>query len=87
MTIDEQGFQEWLATRPTAIRDLAEQWPPMTIVLIEGQEHYVIGYLEAEGAKRAGLLVSKVKPTEDYDDAVNSSVYICPDCLSPATPP
>lgn len=69
----EKALEAWIASRPECVRQLAARFPPGD--RIEGPSgtiYYIIGYTEDDM-----LIVSPVKPWEDYDAALANKHYIC----------
>ncbi len=67
-------YEEWLAMRPPKVRRVLEEFPPQSIVEVDGVPYFVLGANE-DGM----LIVSDVDPSEDYDRAVGDShrKYVC----------
>lgn len=78
---DQKGFDQWLQGRPAKVRELAEEWPPTTPLLIDGVTNYIVGYSEG-----GFLWVSEIDPAKDYEGAVSTRQRICPSCLTMAHP-
>ena len=74
-----QAMTEWLNTRPPAIKALAEQFPPGSAVTVNNEVFFIIGY--TEGKEKSDLIVSKLNPVEDYEEAVATREYVCADCV------
>lgn len=65
-------FEEWLATRPECVQELAKIFRPMDMVIFGGAVYYVIGYTEDDM-----LIVSKTNPAEDYEKALVDREFFC----------
>lgn len=75
----EQVMKEWLESRPIIVQELAERFPPSSIVIVNNEPFYVVGYTEGE---QADLIVSRTNPNEDYEKAVATRERVCADCVS-----
>jgi hypothetical protein len=69
-------YQEWIASRPPAIRALAAEFPLGTRIMIAGLTHYVLGYGESDG-KADALIVTPVDPAFDWVAANARRVRVC----------
>ena len=66
-------FDDWLATRPQSVRDLAAEFPLLTSVQMpDGKQMLVIGWTEGDS-----LIISPVDPRTDYDGAYSARTYLC----------
>lgn len=80
MRSQREEYEEWLATRPATVRNLARRFVPGMLIDVDGVTHWVIGYHEEEGDK-CGLIISSINPRERYQEAVAKKKYICSDHL------
>jgi hypothetical protein len=74
--MEDETFEEWVATRPQIIKDLAALYPPGALLLIQKKQLYVLGYTES-----GGLLVSETDPCEEYARAVETRQLLCGRCI------
>ena len=66
-------FDDWLATRPQSVRDLAAEFPLLTeIEMPDGVTMLVIGWTENDS-----LVISSIDPRTDYDAAYAERTYLC----------
>jgi hypothetical protein len=72
MTVLKSQFEEWLKSRPASVQRLAHQFPPGSKLLVDGKEHYVIGWTEDDF-----LVLSDVHPSENYDASVARKHHMC----------
>ena len=80
----ELTFEDWIATRPGCIQELAARFPPRTELLLpDGATVYVVGYAEMEDAD-PWLHISEVDPLEDYERSVATMELVCADCFQEA---
>ena len=73
-------WEEWAAGEGPAVLARSRQYPPTTLVSIDGVEYYVLGYPEDDSGS-IGLWVTKTNPGIDYERAVAARILICPDHL------
>lgn len=75
---DEQTLEEWIQSRPPAVRKLALEFPLGTRISFheEGELFYVIGYTEG-----GDLVVSKIDPDKDFAAAVANKELLCAHCI------
>lgn len=78
-TDQEKEWQEWLSTRPNAVRAMAELYPPGTTFESHGKTMFLCGY--GERATEVVLLVSTTNPAVDYEGAMETRQPICSCCL------
>ncbi len=78
--VKQAMYEEWLKSRPPAVRALAEKYPPGTAFLIHGQPMYVFSYGEYKDGT-TGIFVTPVWPGEDYEQAMEQRQPICACCL------
>lgn len=71
------SLDDWIASRPPAIRALAKRFPVGDIFLINGVGHFLIGYAESEKPGDEMLIVSPIDPTDDYEAAMAAKVHVC----------
>jgi hypothetical protein len=74
-------MKEWIETRPPEIKALIVRFPPGTAITVNNQLLYVVGYAEGNGSNENSLIVSRTSPADDYDLAVATREYVCPDCV------
>ena len=74
--VKDPEWERWLNSRPPIIRELANRFPPGFSFEKEGKTLYIVAYVED-----GGIEVSEINPDEDYDNAVNTRSYVCPECL------
>lgn len=72
----EEVASDWLATRPKCIQELFAEFPPCTVIEIDGISHYVISYEEGESESDNGLGISTTSPLDNYEKAVADRQYI-----------
>jgi hypothetical protein len=65
-------LEAWLASRPECVQNLAKEFPIGTTVLLDGVEHYLLGYTENDM-----LVLSKINPCEFYDEAMENQIHMC----------
>ena len=75
MTTDNL-FEQWLATRPESVRELAKEFPLGLEIGVGGVTHYLIGYTEDDS-----LIISPIWPGDDYDAAYEARQHVCADHL------
>lgn len=65
-------LDDWLATKPKCVRELAAEFPPGTQLDIHGVTNWVIGWTENDA-----LVVSELDPNVDFDAAHEQRGYVC----------
>ena len=70
----QKGWDAWVASRPESVRRLIAEFPPMTLIVIDGENHWVMGYNESDQ-----LIISNVDPhiNGQYRKAQRAKRYIC----------
>ena len=76
-TPDDTLYPNWLATRPTVVKNLLTEFPVGTTVAIpgEGSNWFVFG------ATEAGWLIIAPKGAKNYEQAMKKRRHLCADCL------
>ena len=69
-------WEEWLATRPEVVRQMARRYPPGTKFRIHDEVMHVMSYEES-----GGLSVTATDPAEDYEKAVAERQPLCKCCV------
>lgn len=77
----EATYEQWLASRPTAVQQRAKEYPPMTRLLSSEGVAFVIGYSEEEDG-RVGLWVTAIDPRGDFYRAFAERRRVCAHHLS-----
>ena len=72
----DEAWEAWVASRPTEIKLLVAEFPPMTEVDMEGKTWYVVGYREVDG-----VLLTLHNPVLDYERGTTDHVCVCADHL------
>lgn len=65
-------YAEWLATRPECVQKLAAEFPLGMPIVVDGVEHWVIGYNESDM-----LLISPLNPADDFEGSKAAKAYLC----------
>lgn len=73
-------FERWLLSTPECVQMLAAEFPPGTIVEIEGKPYGPIGYSESDS-----LILCPIPPPEDYQEAQRACINVCASHLRDGT--
>ena len=79
----DEEYEKWLKTRPSMIQKLMRKYRPGTTILCEGcrELKYILGIGEATTEDECTLIVSHIKPYEDYNSAIENKEYVYIGCL------
>jgi len=67
------SLSAWLASRPKEIQELAKEFPIGGQVEVPDEGYWwIVGYGEGDR-----LLISPLRPDEDYDAAMNARQSVC----------
>jgi hypothetical protein len=66
-------LEQWMATLPESTQRLVREFPPGTVVAIDGTVHWVVSYGEDDDIVR----ISSVDPHLDYEGAMATRMPIC----------
>jgi|HubBroStandDraft_4_1064222.scaffolds.fasta_scaffold00029_13 hypothetical protein len=77
-----QLANDWLATRPPMIQAAFKRFPPGTRLYKDGKALWMVGIKEGEDGEFAGLLVSNINPSDDYEGATQNTQFVCSDHFS-----
>ncbi len=69
---DQNGWDAWVRSRPECVQKLIEEFPIASILRVDGELFYLIGWNEDDS-----LIISPVDPAEDYDGAIAVKEYLC----------
>ena len=75
---EPRTMDEWLQTRPPAIRALAARFPFDAIYTLNGRRHFLLGFSATAGAGEL-LILTPINPAKDYTAARQARVYVCPE--------
>lgn len=64
-----RAIEEWLATRPESVQQLAKKYPLLSTI---NNQWYVIGYTENDM-----LVISTIHPVQDYKLSIANRKYVC----------
>lgn len=62
---------EWLLSRPACVQELAKEFPPNSVIHIEGKLFFIFGYTENDKLILAPL------DSRNYDEAMENRMYLC----------
>ena len=62
----------WFDSRPPQIQALVREFPPGTILNVQGDRMHVVAFTESDNGEPVGLEVSAIDPHVDYDGAVDA---------------
>lgn len=79
-----QEWQAWVQSRPPHIQRAIRQYPfASKYTAPDGQVLHLIGWSETEGSEDVTLIFSPIDPSEDFNLAAQTKVYICASHLGP----
>ena len=70
----------WFESRPPKIQALIREFPPGTVLNVEGERVYVVSYTERED-DGVGLSVTPINPSVDYEGSLDFRRHLCLDHL------
>lgn len=71
----EMTYEEWLASRPACVQELAKRFPLGSTFMVKGEKHYLMGYTENEDPEEQCLILSPINPSIDYEASKAASIY------------
>lgn len=69
--------ESWLEGKDPILRDLFEQYPPNTMLIIDSEQYFVVGFEEPHTCEHWRVMITLVDPLEDNAKAIEESFPVC----------